>query len=380
MKKLNINQLTNSHTSRKPLGRFLAGALLASTMGCAATPVFVQRPAAISTHVAEQKKKTISDEEIIKLFEPVIKIWLSDGPVEDRVEKGFLEFEKVVSNVEKLEGEARFKFIGVAAEIGDLIKISMIYSDGFKSQQVVEGRYSEAIKDMLRAAYKSDDMASNLERFHAEGDTVEEDIKKGRNIQKLDYVVNIIIDKFRRNQMAIAELPKLGEENFPYARIINAFFTIYGEINSDKSIVGLHFPEIIIDNKNPYAEPGFISLTPQFERPVIINIWGYYCPLCQYEMTGLEAIHETGMATVIGIHVKLTGDRDWRQALGITVPPVTYRLGYMPMEVLDFIPVRILPFTIVIDRFGVVRHQLIGAHEADDIIERVRELSKEKIL
>lgn len=374
MQKLNISYITNSSTTRRSLARFLAGALLASTIGCAAKPVIIQKPAA----VVEQKKQTISDEEIAKMFEPVIRIWLSDRPLEERLESAYLEFGRIASSdVKLLDDAARFKFIAVTTKVADLVKILTIYNNNFKSTQAIEERIRELVKGMLRVAYQNNDMAKNLERLETDGNALTGSFteKETKNIQYFVYIVNTLLERFRRNPRDIAELPDLKGEN-SYAQIINAFLVTYREINASKTIVGQRFPDVGILNGNPFAESGFISLTPPFEKPVIINMWGYFCPPCHYEMAGLEAIGETGAAIVIGLHVKMENGRDWRQTLGITVPPVSYQMGDMPPEVVEFLPIKLVPFTLILDQFGIIRYELIGPQEADDILKLVMDLNK----
>jgi peroxiredoxin len=105
-----------------------------------------------------------------------------------------------------------------------------------------------------------------------------------------------------------------------------------------------------------------ISLEALRGEVVLVNFWATWCPPCRVEMPGFERVyrekHEEGF-TIVGISTDRAGTgtvRTFLEERGITFP-VAMASGTV---VQDFGGVRTLPTSFLIDRQGVVRHEVRG--------------------
>lgn len=122
-----------------------------------------------------------------------------------------------------------------------------------------------------------------------------------------------------------------------------------------------------------------VSLTDYRGQVVVLNLWAIWCGPCIAEIPELVELQrriEPHGATVIGLAAD-SGSADqilgfWHRRLDLEP---SYPLWLTSMEEAKaHFGAATVPLTLLIDREGVVRHRLPGAHDAETLMEHVRPL------
>ena len=111
-------------------------------------------------------------------------------------------------------------------------------------------------------------------------------------------------------------------------------------------------------------------------RPVLLNFWATWCIPCRAEMPEIQ--HE---ANVWGDKVKIVGVDDGEDApiirTFVTDIGVTYTLWRDPTSQVDsLLQAPGLPYSVFLDRQGVIRRIFLGQMTREYIDDRLRELAR----
>ncbi len=121
------------------------------------------------------------------------------------------------------------------------------------------------------------------------------------------------------------------------------------------------------------------SLVDYRGQVVVLNLWAIWCGPCISEIPELVELQrriEIEGATVIGLAVD-SGSADqvlrfWRNRLDLEP---SYPLWLTTMERAgELFDARTIPLTLLIDRDGIIRHRLLGAHDAETFLAELRPL------
>ncbi len=109
------------------------------------------------------------------------------------------------------------------------------------------------------------------------------------------------------------------------------------------------------------------------DKVVVVNFWGSWCGPCRKEQPVLQRLSEEYEGSVQFVGVDFIDDqaaaREFVREFGVTYPsvvdegPLAHRFG-----------VPYAPATILVDRRGEMRYQLLGAQEEDDLRGYLEEL------
>ena len=126
-------------------------------------------------------------------------------------------------------------------------------------------------------------------------------------------------------------------------------------------------------------EGGELAMSSLRGRPLVLNFWATWCPPCVKELPEFDRLHRThgaGGLQVVGLAVD--GPSPVRQFL--SRQPVAFPIGLAGFEGTE-LSRRLgnsdgaLPFTVVLDRQGVVRHRKRGQTEFSELASWVAALS-----
>ena len=112
-------------------------------------------------------------------------------------------------------------------------------------------------------------------------------------------------------------------------------------------------------------------------RVVLVNVWATWCGPCRAEMPLLQRMYERHRArglVVLGLSVDVAGEgavREFLRARGVTYPVAVVGPGGV---VAAFGGVRGYPTSFLLDRDGVVRHQVLGPLAPASLEPAVRRL------
>lgn len=125
-------------------------------------------------------------------------------------------------------------------------------------------------------------------------------------------------------------------------------------------------------------EGGTASVVEYAGEVVVLNFWGTWCPPCRREIPELVALQEAlrGEGTVIGVAVasRPAEIREFVDEFGVNYP---IWIGDASKGLAHF-DASGYPFTILIDRSGVIRRQYLGPQTVEVLaadIERLTDLS-----
>ncbi len=122
-----------------------------------------------------------------------------------------------------------------------------------------------------------------------------------------------------------------------------------------------------------------VSLTDYRGQVIVLNLWAIWCGPCIVEIPQLVELQrriEPRGATVIGLAAD-SGSADqilafWQRRLDLEP---SYPLWLTSMEeAKTHFGASTIPLTLLIDREGVVRDRLQGAHDAESFLERIQPL------
>ena len=111
---------------------------------------------------------------------------------------------------------------------------------------------------------------------------------------------------------------------------------------------------------------------------LLINFWATWCVPCREEMPMLSALHErlTGQGfQVLGIALDdVQQARDFVDELGINYPNMVGGADVMATGVLYGNRAGMLPYSVLVDRQGIIRWNKLGELEATDLNARIEQL------
>ena len=124
----------------------------------------------------------------------------------------------------------------------------------------------------------------------------------------------------------------------------------------------------------------FVTLSDLRGKVVLLNFWATWCGPCRVEMPAMEQLYQTLSRKdfeILAVSTDAQGvsiTRPFQQENHLTFPilhDADYRVGLT-------YGVRTLPMTFMVDRQGVVRHQIFGARDwgASDAQQLVQMLMK----
>lgn len=122
-----------------------------------------------------------------------------------------------------------------------------------------------------------------------------------------------------------------------------------------------------------------VSLTDYRGQVVVLNLWAIWCGPCIAEIPELVELQrriEPHGATVVGLAAD-SGSADqvlrfWRRRLDLE-PSYPLWMASMEQAKAHF-GATTVPLTLLIDREGVVRDRLPGAHDAETLMQRIQAL------
>jgi peroxiredoxin len=143
---------------------------------------------------------------------------------------------------------------------------------------------------------------------------------------------------------------------------------------SADSLIGQQRPEFSLGSTT-----GDMISAGQFDGKVLlVNFWATWCTPCREEMPMLSDLHENMKDqgfSVLGIALDdVDQARDFVEELGINYPNAVGGADVMAVGVKYGNRAGLLPYSVLIDREGVVRWTSLGELEADDIEARITDL------
>jgi peroxiredoxin len=124
-----------------------------------------------------------------------------------------------------------------------------------------------------------------------------------------------------------------------------------------------------------------VSLSELRGKVVLLNFWATWCGPCRVEMPSMEQLYRTlprGEFEILAVSTDpqgVTVTRPFQQEIGLTFPI----LHDPDMRIGLTYGARSLPMTVMVDRRGIVRQKIFGAHdwdspEARDLIRQLMKL------
>jgi thiol-disulfide isomerase/thioredoxin len=125
-------------------------------------------------------------------------------------------------------------------------------------------------------------------------------------------------------------------------------------------------------------EGGELSLSSWSGRVLVLNFWATWCPPCIKELPEFDRLHRSQQQRgVMVVGLAVDGPTPVRQFLARQ--PVSFPIGLAGFEGTDLSrklgnTSGALPFTVIIDRVGKIRHRKLGQTEFDELTGWVRQL------
>ena len=124
---------------------------------------------------------------------------------------------------------------------------------------------------------------------------------------------------------------------------------------------------------------GAVLSASDFDGQVLlINFWATWCKPCREEMPMLSALHDrlSGQGfQVLGIALDdVQQARDFVEELGIRYPVMVGGADVMATGVLYGNRAGLLPYSVLVDRQGIIRWSSLGVLEMSDLDARIEEL------
>ncbi len=126
------------------------------------------------------------------------------------------------------------------------------------------------------------------------------------------------------------------------------------------------------------ADGSYVSAADFEGRVLLINFWATWCTPCRAEMPMLDEVHETlagrGLA-VVGIALDdVQRARDFAERLEIDYTILVGAGDVMATGLAYGNRAGLLPYTVLVDRDGVVRWTFLGELEREELLSRVEAL------
>ncbi len=177
--------------------------------------------------------------------------------------------------------------------------------------------------------------------------------------------------------------------NSPYTELMNSFIhpvnvsRYYGEerhMPSKHFLLGRQLPGLPISgiNHNPNYPGRKFSVAPPFDKPVILNGWSLYCAPCMKELPDFDVFHKNGTAFVIGYEMAMQGELADPKRIEESFAPgngkhpeLSFPLitGPQSRDVYGRDFGEPLPFTVILDRDGIVRKVIVGITDKEELTQ-----------
>lgn len=119
-----------------------------------------------------------------------------------------------------------------------------------------------------------------------------------------------------------------------------------------------------IDLEGPALEGDDLSLAELRGKPVVLNVWGSWCAPCREEAPVLaEASRRyAGEVAFLGINIRDNRSKAlaFEKRFGITYPSFADFDGSTVLSLNDYVPVNVVPVTLVLDAEGRVAARVLG--------------------
>jgi len=145
-------------------------------------------------------------------------------------------------------------------------------------------------------------------------------------------------------------------------------------VGQPEDLVGLPRPPFTLGS----VDGSRISVAQFDGQVLLINFWATWCAPCREEMPMLAELHErfSGQGfQVVGIAMDdVQQARDFISEIGIGYPVLVGMTDVMAASLAYGNRAGYLPYTVLVDRTGVVRWTRLGALQAAEIAERIQAL------
>lgn len=145
-------------------------------------------------------------------------------------------------------------------------------------------------------------------------------------------------------------------------------------INSTTGLVGSQRPDFSLGSTTGSILTG-ADLDGQV---VLVNFWATWCKPCRAEMPMLSRVHEDLKSEgfqVLGVAMDdVQQARDFLDELGIAYPNAVGTVDVMAMSAAYGNHSGVLPYSVLLDRDGIIRWAELGELEEEELIERIEPL------
>jgi thiol-disulfide isomerase/thioredoxin len=110
-------------------------------------------------------------------------------------------------------------------------------------------------------------------------------------------------------------------------------------------------------------------------RPLLCNFWATWCAPCREELPLLDALHRENRVQVVGIAIDNAANvRDFLENVRVGYPVLI--AGASAIDLMRRLGNRSggLPYTVVLDAAGRVRHRRLGAYSPEELRTEVSQL------
>lgn len=141
-----------------------------------------------------------------------------------------------------------------------------------------------------------------------------------------------------------------------------------------EELVGRQRPDFTIGS----SDGARVSVTEFDGQVMLINFWATWCAPCRAEMPMLSEIHDQYVNegfTVVGIALDdVAQAREFAAELGIAYPVLVGGADVMAAGKAYGNRAGLLPYSVLVDRQGIVRWAYLGELERDELLTRIRAL------
>ena len=399
--------------SWRPLCLLFSTALLTSACASAPKPAVPKSAAQLAENVPKASpvvqpvkktlKQSISDEELVIIFNPVIarlkSCYIANCYWDKTVIISYDKLRDIIS--QELDDSstrnepAKIKIALAATAISDLF-----YNFFMRRQKDYEYGAADKVKDIKREIDHLISKIVKINEFNKDSSLESRlaDLREAtekypsEDFESLFFFfgsVYRIIFAPGPNYKSANELPELDGATSPYCDLLNWFirrFNAIQQVRKDEIDFNHNFPHKFLNKRFPFLplrglvinpnlpETKFL-LSPPFDKPVVINLWGVGCGPCMHEMPDFDRIYKSGIAFVVGYQIPFDGatyNRSQLEELQNAMPVVSYPLvngsdkeSYKVWE--GTIGSRTVPITLILDKDGKVKMVIVGGTSEEEL-------------
>ncbi len=143
---------------------------------------------------------------------------------------------------------------------------------------------------------------------------------------------------------------------------------------TSSDLVGSYRPDFRLGS----STGAFVTPADFAGKTILINFWATWCAPCRREMPmlmELQAEYGTAGLQVIGIALDdVQSVRDFAAQLAITYPILVGATDVMETSLAYGNAAGVLPFSVLVDKDGIIRWQYAGEIKPEDLVPRLKEL------